>query len=107
VIRVTDVNLPLDVAIPCGLILNELASNVMKYAFPERDGILTLAMRRKPDQTYEFVVSDNGVGLPPDCDPYHPQSLGLQLVKGLVEEQLEGTLELNTRRGVTWKIRFR
>lgn len=90
-----------DTAIPCGLVINELDSNALKYAFPERDGALTITLLARPAGQYKLVIRDDGVGLPAALDVGHLDSLGLQLVKGLVEEQLERTLELCNTHGTT------
>jgi len=103
-----------DTAIPCGLILNELLSNAMKYAFP--DDATTLS-----DQTHQISVSlyamdageielrvrDNGVGLPDDFDLRNSPSLGLELVTMFAESQLQGTLELKSAQGAEFIIRFK
>jgi PAS domain S-box-containing protein len=97
--------LGLDQAIPCGLIINELVSNALKYAF---DGI------DKPKMIVEFCedkeqlmirVKDNGIGLPQDFAYEESNSLGIQLVYSLVE-QLDGQLEINTDLGTEFIIRF-
>lgn len=98
--------LNIDIAVPCGLILNELVSNALKHAFPDaRTGEIHVELYADHDHQFIFRVSDNGVGLPQDLDFQNTQSLGLQLVNMLVS-QLDGTIELNRGLGTEFKIRF-
>ena len=76
----TDILLGVDVAIPCGLIINELVSNSLKYAFPDgRRGTIQVSIR-KEGKEYTLRVADDGVGMPADVDYRNHSSLGLQLV---------------------------
>jgi PAS domain S-box-containing protein len=105
-IGVRDVFLSVDTAIPCGLIINELVSNSLKHAFPDgRGGEICINLGPDGDGRLVLVVSDDGVGWPEDLDFKNTTSLGLQLVNSLVK-QLEGTIELDQRRGVSFKITF-
>jgi hypothetical protein len=98
--------LVIDTAIPCGLIVNELVSNSLKYAFPDkRQGEIKISFYANSDATLTLIVRDNGIGLPPDFDLENPQSLGLTLVQGLVE-QLEGTFEVDRCGGTEFRIIF-
>ncbi len=103
--------LDVDTAIPCGLIVNELISNSMKYAFPDTDkGKILVEIHSNHNdgsdkEQLTMVVSDNGVGIPPDLDYRNTGSLGLQLVNALVD-QLEGSLELHNNEGTEFKITF-
>jgi two-component sensor histidine kinase len=104
-IDILDVSLGIDKAIPCGLIINELVSNSLKYAFPDgRSGEVRISLARG-DSDYTLTVSDNGVGLAADLDFRNTSSLGLQLVNTLVC-QLEGTIELNSSHGTVFRITF-
>ena len=81
-----------DHAIPCGLILNELITNSIKYAFPAAEsGIISVALRRLDGGYAELSVSDTGVGLPEETES--KGTLGLTLVR-VLSEQLEGELEI-------------
>ena len=79
--EIDNVSLGLDNAIPCGLIINELISNALKYAFPE-DGIgeIKITLQSINDDQIELTVSDNGIGIPAEIDMEKTESLGLQLV---------------------------
>lgn len=99
--------LNIETAVPCGLIINELVSNSLKYAFPgDRRGVLTIDFHRQQDDEYQLVIADDGVGLPPDFDLEKTYSLGLRLVTSLVK-QLEGTMELDRSQGTKYIIQFR
>jgi PAS domain S-box-containing protein len=93
-------------AIPCGLIINELLSNSLKYAFPDdQSGEIDITLRAVPDGQVVMTVCDTGVGFPADVDFRHTESLGLQLVC-LLTEQLGGTIELECVTGTQWTLRF-
>jgi two-component sensor histidine kinase/PAS domain-containing protein len=102
---IENVSLDIDLAVSCGLIINELVSNSLKYAFPDgRTGEIRVGMVRDW-RKFILTVSDSGAGLPPGLDFRNTSSLGLQLVNTLVG-QLEGTIELDTARGTRFKITF-
>ncbi|MDD2335503.1 MAG: PAS domain S-box protein [Geobacteraceae bacterium] len=105
-VDVGEVSLGMDEAIPCGLIINELMSNSLKHAFPDdREGEITVMCRIGEDGWITLLVSDNGVGLPPDLDFRKTDTLGLQLVAMLVK-QLRGRIELSGDNGTLWEIAF-
>ncbi|HMK54561.1 MAG TPA: PAS domain S-box protein [Methanobacteriaceae archaeon] len=105
VIIVDDVKLGIETAIPCGLIVNELVSNSLKYAFPEGDGELLVDLHRVDDE-FQLTVADTGVGLPTDLNISDSPSLGLKLVESLVI-QLDGELLIDRSEGVAFIIRFK
>jgi two-component sensor histidine kinase len=95
-----------DTAIPCGLILNELLSNALKYAFPrDQQGDISIALRADPGQEVTLTVRDTGVGLPEGLDFRDSDSLGLQLVC-LLTEQLGGTIALERSGGTAFTVTF-
>jgi len=99
--------LDVDTVIACGLIVNELVSNSLKYAFPtstESDEI-RIALQSNDDDQHTLIVADNGVGFPQNLDFCHTESLGLQLVCALAD-QLEGAIELYRRDGTEFRITF-
>ncbi|HEY1186353.1 MAG TPA: PAS domain S-box protein [Gemmata sp.] len=104
---IAPVPLPLEKTIPCGLIVNEVVSNALKYAFPEgRPGTIRVALReRAPGGTLELALSDNGVGLPEGHSVDRAQSLGLQLVTVLTE-QLGGQLTVGRSGGTSFTLSF-
>ncbi|MEQ2006686.1 MAG: histidine kinase dimerization/phosphoacceptor domain -containing protein, partial [Limisphaerales bacterium] len=100
------VHLDINQAIPCALILNELVSNSLKYAFTGgRHGEIRLRLYCDPDGTTHMVVGDDGVGLPERVNPDKTESLGLQLVNTLVR-QLHGTLEIRRTGGIEYAFTF-
>jgi PAS domain S-box-containing protein len=106
---IKDISLDINTAIPCGLIINELVSNSLKYAFPGgRRGRITIDMHSDNGHLgskLNLVVDDDGVGLPQNIDVRNTESLGLQLVNTLVQ-QLNGTVQLFRREGTRFVIRF-
>lgn len=106
-VNADNVMLSVDSALPCGLIINELVTNSLKYAFPDgRDGEITIFLHRTEDDEIELVVSDNGIGIPDTIDFRKTESLGLRLVTLLAENQLGGRINLNTSRGTEFRIKF-
>ena len=91
-VDVEDVYLNIDTALPMGLLVNELISNSIKHAFPEGKGDIDVKLELNGNE-YILTVSDNGIGLPEDVDPFQASSLGLKLVVSL-SIQLEGNLEV-------------
>ncbi len=105
-LNVSHVLLGVDVAIPCGLILNELVSNSLQHAFPKgRKGEVCVDLNAVEHDELTLTVSDNGVGLPEALDFRRSESLGLQLVNTLVE-QLKGTIEHAGNHGTEFKVTF-
>jgi len=106
-VDVGDVSLELERAIPCGLIINELVSNSLKYAFPEeRAGEIRVAFNSTDEDVLVLEVSDNGIGMPEKLDFRNTESLGLHLVTILSEDQLHGTIELNRTNGTDFHIKL-
>ncbi len=98
--------LNLDAAVPCGLIINELISNSLKYAFPDgRKGEVRVELHEQPDHMARLVVADNGVGLRTDIDWETARSLGLRLVRTLAD-QLGAKLEVQSRDGTQIQLTF-
>ena len=99
-------DLSLDAAVPCGLIINELVSNSLKYAFPDgRAGEVRIELRQHSDGTARLIVADNGIGLKADVDWANTRSLGLRLVRTLAE-QLGAKIELHTNTGTEVHLAF-
>jgi PAS domain S-box-containing protein len=101
-----DLSLSMDAAMPCGLIINELLSNALKYAFPEgRAGEVRIALHGQGRGRARLVVADNGVGMRKDVDWTTARTLGLRLVRTLAE-QLDGELEIESRKGTEVRLTF-
>jgi two-component sensor histidine kinase len=88
--------LDIDTAVPLGLIVNELVSNSLKYAYPEgRSGIVELMLRAGPENQYTLSVRDQGVGLPAGFDVNNTETLGLHLVN-ILSAQLGATFSVES-----------
>jgi len=99
------VQLNIDTAIPCGLIVHELVSNALKYAFPDGGpGEIQIRLAGENGR-YLLTVSDNGIGLPKEIDFRRVESLGMRLVNTLTN-QLDGKVELENQNGTTFHIWF-
>jgi PAS domain S-box-containing protein len=99
------IEMSIDQSIPCGLIVNELVSNALKYAFKDRKkGKLMIELKENGKQV-SLRVSDDGVGLPENFKFEKNDSLGVQLVYSLTE-QLDGTIEVNSEKGTSFLITF-
>jgi two-component system response regulator len=104
---IDDIQLDLNTAIPCSLIVNELVTNAMKYAFREGEGgTIRISMHEEPGDMFMLTVSDDGVGIPEEVNPASAGSLGLKLVNRLVRDQLRGTVEIRRENGTMFVIRF-
>lgn len=104
VIEVDDIKPDIDTAIPLGLIINELVTNSVKYAFPDGTGTVTVRIRSHDDEV-SLVVADDGVGLPEDIEPENTDTLGLSLVS-ILTAQLDGTLTIRRDHGTEFRISF-
>jgi len=111
-VNVADIYLGIDVAVPCGLIINELVSNSLKHAFPPgalshyKEGKIGIEITTDHESTCTLIVSDNGTGFPGDIDFRNTDSLGMQIVNTLVD-QLDGTIHMNNESGTRFEIRVR
>ena len=114
IVTADGVSLDLNRSTPCGLIVNELITNALKYAFPAsfdcesvRGEPCTLRVSLTLDKGYYLLtVADNGVGLPRELNPLTAKSLGLKLVNFLAKHQLRAAVRVNTDRGTEFSIRF-
>ena len=105
-IECPDVYLPVDLAIPCSLALNEIISNVYKHAFKKRRNGELEVLSSIEGNKLRIVVHDNGIGLPKGFDIEKSNRLGLKLIKGLVEQQLHGTVVTKSENGTEVIIEF-
>lgn len=106
------VQLPLDLAVPCGMIVNELVTNALKHAFlkgrpaPGRDACRIRVSMHQEDGVCTLCVADNGVGLPPGYDWTSAKTLGMVLVRMLGRHQLGGSYVLDQREGCSLTLTF-
>ena len=97
---------PIEMALPLGLILNELITNAYKYAFPgERNGNISIILSRENEEKFCISISDNGIGLPQDFSMESTQSMGSQII-GILVQQIEATLEVSNHGGACFRILF-
>lgn len=98
--------LSLDKTITCGLIVTEIVSNSLKYAFPfPRPGIVRIVVLAEVDGRLSMLLSDDGIGMPSDTSLEHSESLGLKLVSILVD-QLGGELKIRREKGTAFDVTF-
>ncbi|MGD9780011.1 sensor histidine kinase, partial [Methanomethylovorans sp.] len=105
-VHIDSVFLDMDVAIPLGMIVNELVSNSLKHAFRSGDKGDILIDLSFDGEKFTLVVCDNGAGFPEDVNFRETESLGLQLVTTLVD-QIDGTIELERTEGTRFRITFK
>jgi PAS domain S-box-containing protein len=104
----SDIALSLDSAISCGLIITELITNSLKYAFPKnRKGEIRVEFGYLGDGQLEMLMSDDGVGMPAYFDFRGSDTLGIKIANALAENQLGGTITLDSTKGTKFLIRFK
>ncbi len=97
----------MDTAMPCGLLINEIVSNSLKYAFPdERNGEIKIELRKLPDQMVMMSISDDGIGLAEDFTIEKSETLGHQLIIALAN-QLDGELNVSHENGTSFSVTFK
>ncbi len=105
-INVNGISLNIDTAIPCGLIINELISNSLKYAFPKKmTGKIEITMYFEGNDLI-LIVRDNGIGLKKDPEIQKSKTLGLKLVQ-LLATQMDGKVEIQSAKGTEFIIKFK
>jgi len=111
-INAKDIKLPLEKAIPCGLIIHELVANSIKYAFPRKrksfyENTIKIDLIKETDK-YILTVSDNGIGFPKDFDFEKSSAVGLKLVRLWTVQQLKGSFNINLQQkiGTSFNIIF-
>jgi two-component sensor histidine kinase len=105
--QIDDAYLPMDIAIPCGLIINELISNSFKYAFADKStGVISIHFKHIIDDQFQLIVSDNGVGISDKIDITKTKSLGMKILQKLVQ-QIEGELKYDFSNGTKFTIIFK
>ena len=105
-IAVSPVGLDITLAVPLGLLINEVVTNSLKHAFPsEQNGFIAIELTNPDRKTYRLTIRDNGIGLPVDVNPNQSQTLGMSLIRGL-SKQLEGSLQIERNDGVQISLLF-
>jgi PAS domain S-box-containing protein len=104
---IEEINFDLRIAMYYGLIINELISNSLKYAFPNnRAGKIIISTKKNDDNSIVLKIKDNGIGIPDEIDYLSPETMGLKIVS-ILTKQLKGTISLNRGKGTEWIITFR
>jgi two-component sensor histidine kinase len=107
-LHIDDVSLEITTAIYCGLMINELVSNSLKYAFPDdRKGEITISFKPRDKGEFELIIKDNGIGVPEDFDFKKADTCGLSMVRFFIDSMLEGKLEIKRDKGTQCIITFR
>ena len=105
-LQIASITFDLGKAIPCGMIITELISNALKYAFSQgQPGVIKVHLEKEAGMT-RLLISDNGVGLSPELDLSHPDTLGLELVS-ILSRQLKAELQIIRQPGTTFILLFR
>jgi two-component sensor histidine kinase len=98
----------IDTAVPLGLVLNELISNIFKHAFPtEIKGEIRIHLFKEANDVINLHLSDNGVGIPLNMDLRKEGSMGLGTMFSLIEYQLKGEVTYSVENGLKWCIKFK
>ncbi len=105
ILRIENIELNMETAIPLGLIINEIVINSLKFAFPHEKGSIKIIFKSF-NNTLTLTVADDGIGIPESVDYQKTDSLGLKLVTNLVE-QLNGVINLETNHGTAFNITFK
>lgn len=104
--KIDPIEINIETAHPCGLIVNELVSNIFKHAFPDgRCGKIEIGFHQDQSGSIELIVKDNGIGLPENLDFRHTESLGMELVCTLTD-QIKGEIKLARNEGTTFTLKF-
>ena len=107
-LELEDVFVLIDSAIPLGLVLNELISNIFKHAFPNNEeGEVCVRLYKDEDETINIHLGDNGVGFPSDIDPKNINTMGLQTTFSLIKYQLKGQIRYDLENGLKWHFQFK
>ncbi|MDD4127726.1 MAG: histidine kinase dimerization/phosphoacceptor domain -containing protein [Methanomicrobium sp.] len=108
IVDMENIPIPFDIAIPFGLLINELLTNSFRHAFPEKNGgIVRISLEKTGGDNFTLKFSDNGKGLPNGFDPYTSSSLGINLIRNLIERQMSGTMEVVSDKGTNYVIKFK
>jgi len=106
ILDIDDIKLNIETSVPCGLIITELVSNCLKYAFPDQSEGELMVSLKIIDDFYELTICDNGIGIPENIDFFNTDSLGLQLVNSLTD-QIDGEIDFDRSNGTKFTITFK
>jgi two-component sensor histidine kinase len=101
-----EIYLPVDQAIPCALVVNEILSNIFKHAFKgRRRGNIDITMMQD-DGNVRLIIRDDGIGMPEGFDISRTNSLGIKLIRTLTQHQLNGSLMVSSQHGTEVIVEF-
>ncbi len=104
--EILDANISFDTATNCGMIIMELLTNSIKYAFPNKgEGMIYICFTKEDENKFKLIVKDNGIGFPKNINFRETDSLGMQIVTSLTE-QLEGEIEMIADNGTSFELTF-
>lgn len=104
--EIDDIELQAQSLTPLGIFINELITNTIKYAFPNRDSGLIRVTAQKKNNEVEIIYSDDGIGISPSIQINNPQGFGLQLIN-LLARQLNGSVSIEPSDGAKFVLRFK
>jgi two-component sensor histidine kinase len=98
----------IDIAIPFGMVLNELITNTFKYAFPDKKpGVISISLKKIETDEIDFNYSDDGIGFKDDVIILDQKSLGIQTILSIIREQMQGDIQCMPGKGLHYHIRFK
>jgi len=103
--EVDDINLSIEYALPCGLIITECLTNAYKYAFDKNSGKIKVIFKVEKEKC-SLIISDNGVGLPQDVDLNKSKTLGIRLISSIIRGQLLGDFNYKYENGAKFYFYF-
>jgi PAS domain S-box-containing protein len=107
-LELEDVYVLIDTAIPLGLVLNEMISNVFKHAFPDDlKGEIHIRLFKNDQDEINLLIADNGIGIPVDMDLRNGNSMGLRTMFMLIDYQLSGEVSYQNEKGLKWFLIFK
>ena len=107
IINIKDINLNINTAIPCGLLINEIVTNSIKHGFNNnKKGEIIIDMKKDKNEYLHLVISNNGEALPEGIDYKKPESIGMELIRIMII-QLSAEAELEKEKGVLYKFKFK
>jgi two-component sensor histidine kinase len=107
-LRLEDVKMLIDTAVPCGLVISEIVTNSLKYAFPEgRKGRIDIGLKKAEDDSIELRIADDGVGLPDGFQVAKDGKMGMKTLFTMVRHQLHGEIQFDPKGGLAYTIRFK
>ena len=110
-INVTDINLSIDTAVPLGLLINEIITNSLKYAFPSNHGSIFISINKNQkdntdDTLFHMNIGDNGIGYAGDINFDNSKSLGMKLIKSLSRQLGGGIIKDDVAQGTHYTLTF-